>query len=274
MKTILAATDFSSTSKNAVNYAAEMALSYKAKLLLVHVFSVPISVEAALPAFSLDDVEKDCKRKLNRMQTALHAKYGKHLSVTTICKCGFAADELKLVASEHQADVMIMGMQGAGYLAEKINGSITTLLMADAACPVMSIDKKMTFVKPKKIVLATDLKEIKHKGFAKMLNETCTYFKSELLVLNVFKPGASKPTISEAVEGMKLDALLKGIKHKFVYVENKDVTEGINSFVKEQKANLVIMIGRKHSLFQKIFNEPQTKRMAFHANTPLLVFHD
>lgn len=274
MKTILAASDFSSTSRNAINYAAQMAVLLKSRLVILHVYSIPIMVEGALPAFSLDDLEKDCMKKLKRISATLTKNFGKKLNVQCVCRCGLAVDELRSFSKEIKADLLVMGMQGAGFLAEKINGSVTTALMSHAECPVLSIDKKVKFTKPKKIVLATDLKEIKHTIFANTLNKLSEVFKSRLLILNVFKPNNPLPTASEAIENIKLDRAMKAIKHAFYYEANNDIVAGINDFVKKEKAQMVVMIARKHSIFQKLFSEPHTKRMAFHTHTPLLTFHD
>ena len=274
MKNILAATDFSPASRHAIKYAAEMAISFKCQLIIINVYAIPIMTEASVITFSLDELERNCLKKMKRLTDGLVKKYGKKLQLNSQCSCGFAVEEIKLAAKKLNADLIVMGMQGAGYLAEKMNGSVTTSLMADCDCPVLSIGKTMKFSKFKKIVLAADLKEIEHKSFSKLVKELAESYKSKLLVLNVFKPNNVIPTISEANEVMKLDILLKDVKHSFNYVENENVVDGINAFVKKNKADLVIMIGRKHSLFHRLFNEPQTKRMAFHGNTPLLVFHD
>ena len=45
MKTLLVATDFSNTSLNAVNYAADMAAAINAKLEVLHVMQVPVVTE-------------------------------------------------------------------------------------------------------------------------------------------------------------------------------------------------------------------------------------
>lgn len=274
MKTLIAACDFSSTARNAINYAAEMAVTLKTKLVLFHVYSIPLMAEGAMPAFTLDDLEKDCHKKLKRIALALHKKYGKKLVLETVCRCGFAVDEIKSYAHDIKADMIVMGMQGAGFIAEKINGSVTTAIMSDAGCPVLSVDRKVKFVKPKKIVLATDLKEIKHNDFARILSTMAGVYKSKLMILNVFKPSQPMPTYNEANENLKLDRLMKGLKHKFYYQANNDVVAGINDFIKKEEAHMVVMIARKHSLFQKLFSEPQTKRMAFHTQTPLLTFQE
>ena len=82
------------------------------------------------------------------------------------------------------------------------------------------------------------------------------------------------PTVSEAIEGMRLDQWLKGIKHSFQYIESDDAVDGINRFVKENMADMVVMIARNHTILERLFKEPNTKKMAFHSVVPLLTVHN
>ena len=57
MKTILAPTDFSASSLNAVNYAADLAVSINAKLVLFHAIPFPIAIsEISVPGDFVDDL--------------------------------------------------------------------------------------------------------------------------------------------------------------------------------------------------------------------------
>ena len=42
MKTLIVVTDFSPAASNAVNYAADMALTINATLLILHVYQLPV----------------------------------------------------------------------------------------------------------------------------------------------------------------------------------------------------------------------------------------
>lgn len=274
MNTILAATDFSTASRNAVNYAAELAKSYKAKLVLFHAYSLPVLTETPVPVATLDELEKEYSKKLKRLVAGLHKLFGSRLNIEPVQRCGFAVDEICDFVKSHNVSLVVAGMQGAGYISEKINGSISTALIAKVACPVLIIDRKIKYTRPRRIVLASDLREMQHREFSTMLKDLVTHYKAELQVLNVFKPNEVMPTVSEAIEGMRLDQVLKGIKHSFSYIESQDPVEGINRYVKENNTDMVVMIARKHNFFERLFKEPNTKKMAFHSTVPLLTLRD
>jgi len=77
-----------------------------------------------------------------------------------------------------------------------------------------------------------------------------------------------------SMHGIQLDHALDGIQFSTHFEKNKDVTEGINHFVHSRNMDLVAMIPRHHSFFEKLRHEPESKRYAFHADVPVLTFHD
>lgn len=274
MKTILLPTDFSKAANNAIDYAVEMAKLTQSKMVLFHVYHTPIitsDVPIVIP--SLDEMEKQSLSSLDHVKDRIHKKYGSDLSIECKCSCGITVDEINTFAKENAIDMIIMGMQGSGYLVEKIVGSVTTALMKKAACPVLSIDTHVKFKAIKKIVLACDYIETSYKNVLNPLKELAKIFNPHVYVLNVVPQLEVTHTVTEAVEGIKLDHSLEGIEHSFEYSKNEDVVEGINDFVSKNQMDMVVMIPRQHSIFKDIFKRSNTKSVAFHTHVPLLALH-
>ncbi|HLX90927.1 MAG TPA: universal stress protein [Puia sp.] len=66
MKPIVAPTDFSHISKNAVDYAADFAAFVKADLSLLNVTPMPFSMEIPIPGFELDEMIKEAGREMEK----------------------------------------------------------------------------------------------------------------------------------------------------------------------------------------------------------------
>lgn len=276
MKTILVPTDFSKVATNAIDYAIEIAKLTNAKLILFHVYYVPV-VASEVPVImpSLNDIEKDCMESLKKIQTKIRLHHGCEFKIECVCKCGFAVDEINLFAKENNINLIVMGMQGVGYLTERIIGSITTLLLRKSQCAVLAIDKNVKFKTIKKIVLACDYMETENKTTLNFLKEIVSLFKSHVYVLNVVNELIGVNSISESVtEHITLENSLSNVEHSFHYLQNENVVDGINTFISERNMDMVVMIPRKHSILRNIFQEPNTKRMAFHTNIPLLAIHE
>lgn len=274
MITILVPTDFSKISLNAIDYAVEIAVRTKAKIILFHTYYMPIITSDIMVVPPIDELDNGCADSLKRIESNIYKKHGKNIDIEFICKYGFPIDEINLFAIEKKVDLIVMGMQGAGYLTEKIIGSITTSLIRKSKCPVLVINRGLKFKPVKKIVLASDFEVIADATILKPLKEFVQLFKSQVYVLNVVPELETVPMIGKAAVGIKLEHALEDVNHSFYFSQNEDVVAGINDFIDEKDADMVVMIPRKHSFLNSVFNEPDTKRIAFHSKVPLLALHE
>lgn len=274
MKTILVPTDFSKIAQNAIDYAAEIAKHTKSKLILFHVYQIPIAPTEVPIIYPVDQMEKDIMEGLHKIEKQIHAKHGKNILVECQSTSGFPVEEIRLYSKKNKADLIVIGMQGAGYLTEKLIGSVTTSLIRNSKCPVLVIDKHVKFKSIKKIALACDYNEVRNKSIFSTMKEIANLFDSHVYVLNVVRELETAPAVSEAIAGIKLNHSLEDIKHSFHATKNEDVVQGINEFVDDKKIDMIVMIPRMHSILKNLFEEPHTKRMAFHTKTALLALHE
>jgi nucleotide-binding universal stress UspA family protein len=276
MKEILAPTDFSKQANNAVNYAAEIAKLTKSKLVLLHVYSLPLitgDVPDFMPIWS--DVEKESMEELDRLKKMLKILYGTSLKIECVCKMDYSIEEvIKHYIAEKKIDLVIMGMRGAGYLSEKLLGSVTTSLILQSNCPVLVINEKVSFKKIKKMVLAYDYENSINKAVLTPLIEFSKLFNSQLFVLNVINSNKKSPSVKTELSEIKIETYLKEIKHTYHFIQNDDIVNGINDFVKSKKIEMIAIIHRKHKFLNSVFREGNTKKMAFHTSIPLLALHE
>jgi nucleotide-binding universal stress UspA family protein len=72
MKLIIAPTDFSAISDNAIRYATDMAVAMGTNLMLVNVYQLPISFsEVPLVTISMDEIRKISEEKLQILKDLL-----------------------------------------------------------------------------------------------------------------------------------------------------------------------------------------------------------
>jgi nucleotide-binding universal stress UspA family protein len=274
MKTILVATDFSNTARNAVNYAAALAKRTKARLVMLHAWQPQIFIAEAPLVLSLSPgTQKDCLKRLSTKKAALAAKHGPSLKIETVCLEGTAADTIKRYALEIKADLIVVGTHGAGFLEEKLLGSIASELIKNAKSPVISVPAKVKFKNIKRIVLATDYGQTETVDILQPLKKLAGVFGSHIYVLNVMPEKNAIPTVSQAIQGMRLEHLLDRHDHSFHSATSNDVVSGINDFVKLHGADLTVMLPRHLSFMKTLTKKSNSKAMAFHTKTPLLTIH-
>ena len=274
MKTILASTDFSAVSNCAVEYAAELAKRASAKLILFHAYQIHVASPDGMVAVPLEAIHENSIKLLKKSAEKLHKKHGSTLKIEYKLACGFPVEEINLIATSSNADLIVMGMQGGGYISEKIIGSSTTALIKKSNCPVLAIHQGTKFTPIKKIAFACDYQHLNYPNALKPLNEIANLFHSEILIVNVVQELEEVPTVTKAVEGIKLNRALEKMKHSFHYTINNDITDGITDFTKEQEIDLVAMVPHSHTVFETLFKQSNTKHMAFQIAKPFLAIHD
>lgn len=274
MKNILVPTDFSKSAANALDYAIEIAQLTDSNLILFHAYQLPLEANEISVTPPVEEIEKQIIKNLKKIERYI-TKNSKGINVHLEYKFGFPVEEIKLCAEKNKVDLIIMGLHGAGFLKEKLIGSVATVLIKNSRCPVMIINQNVKFRTLKKITFAFDYTEIKDRSILNPVIDFTNLFKSHIYIFNVVKSQLQAvSSISKAVDGMKLAHALQNAEHSFHYSENEDIVEGINRFVLENKIDLVVMVPHKHSPLHNLFNPSQTKKMAFHTRIPLLTLSE
>ncbi len=275
MKKILVPTDFSRTAHNAINYAAEFALAIQAKLMLFHVYHKPAVPAEAIISVSEHEIGQERKKKLRIIQKNLQTKYGNKMMVEYASIHGVPIKGIVTFAEENKVDFIIMGMEGVGYFTERLVGSISTAVIKKSICPVLIINKHTRFRKISRIVLACNYSAIKNTSVFEPIIDLVLSFQAQIHVLNIVPEEQELLySVNKTVESFKVSHLLKDVEHSFDFTKNDDVIDGINDFAEEHKMDMIVMVAQKHTLFQNLLHESNTKRMAFHARVPLLILHE
>jgi nucleotide-binding universal stress UspA family protein len=273
MKTILLPTDYSEVANNALRYSMELAKYTGAKIVLLHAYHIPVpSTEVPVLYVSGEELEAENKKRIEVLKNEVVGETLGRVAVEAVVRQGFAVDEIISVANEMKADLIAMGVTGAGKKPVLI-GSNTTAVMKRTKVPVLVVPREAHFEKFKKIILACDYNgEIPDRVISR-LEDFVRVFNSKVLVLDVLKP-LETATYEKAVAGVTLEHQLRDVSHQLFFPAAQEVTEEINSFVDWHKGDLLVMVPHRHTVLQKIFHKSNTKRMAFHTHVPLLSIHD
>ncbi|HSY75379.1 MAG TPA: universal stress protein [Bacteroidia bacterium] len=273
MKTILVPVDFSSTAENAAEYAAEFAKYLKAKLILLHVYSVPVPV-ADVPITTiipLEEIEKENIKRLKAFNKTLNHKYP-GIETEMITRIGFVVEEILMMIEERNSDLVIMGLSGESK-AKGIFGSNTTTVIKKAKCPVLTIPPGLKFKKPEKIALACDYSAIVPDEVVNKFKEYVSLFGAKVLVFDVLRR-AELVTYQKAAAEVNLENSLVDVGHSLYYPSGDNLPEEANSFIERQNADMLVMIPHNYTFFQSLFHRSATKQMAFQSKVPLLTIHE
>lgn len=138
---ILAPTDFSPYSTQAIEYAFALAQTFGAKLSLLYVIEMPaFPVEGTVLSqggtILLDDLKRDCNREMDRLlpdAEASQVEVARHVVV------GKPYRTIVKIAEAKKADLIVMATRGRTGLSHLLMGSVAERVVRIAPCPVLTI---------------------------------------------------------------------------------------------------------------------------------------
>lgn len=273
MKTIIAPTDFSTVSLNAVNYAADMAVALKAELVLLHVVPIPMTVaEVPLTEYEYEEMREEAQQELVVLKNQLFLRTENKINIHLKLSVGSVEHELEQECNYKKPFAVVMGTKGESLAKRFLVGSNTVFAVNNLEFPVLVIPQNVFFKPIKKIALASDLKEIKNVSIKKFLRDWLSSFKSTLDIINV---SDHDPMKSDALsESISLQNLLSDFEPHFYFIDKANVEEGVSQFVEEQHPDLLVVIPRRHGLFESFFHRSESKHFILHPNIPVLAISE
>lgn len=270
MQNILVPVDFSPASRNAAIYAAELAKTFNAKLILFHAYMLPTPVsEVPYVMVTADEIQRENEALIKKDADQLHDTY--KIEVEWLVQIGIPSDEIKDLAKEKNADLIVMGMKGAGGL-DKIIGSTTTNVIRKLKTPVLVIPEKATYQPIQHITYAYDLNDPSGPALFQPLLELAAGYQSRFSLLHIISPSEAKQNNEPGYA--PLENVFLGRQVSWVTAEDSSVTRGISEYLLQHPAELLAMIAHRHNFFERVFSKSNTAAMAYETNIPLLVMHD
>jgi nucleotide-binding universal stress UspA family protein len=278
MKTILFPTDFSENAIHASLYAGMLARRLDAKIILLNVYPVYVPMPAMAESPMVYDTgemsmrEKKAERDLRLFTENFIKNTGLPFEqVKQMTESGFVSDVIIEIAKKKEVDAIVMGTKGASNVLEKWIGSAAEKVTELAECPVWIIPKNALINPPQTILYAADFKEDEieatHKllAIAKPLGAFCKVVHiHEYFELNIFQ--TPKETIKDLQHEFENEEVT------FKDLNRKKIIEGLETYIKNHKPDVLALAIHKESLLSKIFKKSISKHFVYEANLPMLIF--
>ena len=270
MEKILVGVDFSESSINAAQYAVKFASFFSSKITLINAYSIPVTYTDVGTVFITEDFEKTVNDELLKVKKDL-LNIMPHLQIDTIVKQGTGEDVIYDELSKHKYDLVILGINpNINGLYEYFIGSTATSLARKVNIPVLIIPNHCNFHKFIKIGYAADFnKDLSNSKNLIYLKYFANIFDAQFLLINVVTSNDMYNVEVVHHENFIKD-YLKQIHPKTLYTSNKDVAQGLINVVNQKGIDLLITSPEKHHFFYEWYHERNTKKLAFHCNSPLL----
>lgn len=276
MKKILLPTDFTATSENALIYALEMAKLFKAKLVLLHTFEIPIVDNQAMPlnyAVIYESIElsnfEQFKQLMPRYHKIAEERNLGAIEMQHIVMDGDLLVSIKKVIEQENIDLVVMGTKGANTWVDAFLGTNTGAVLSSVSVPVLSVPQGAKFQKIQTIAFTTRFRKkdiealVKVLVFAKKMQA-----KVKCLYVKTAHSDVTETTIKRWESHFEDETNLK-----IFIIPSEEVQETIEDFIVNQDIDMLAMLTYKRNFFLKLFTNTTTQQLSYHLNTPILAFH-
>ncbi len=271
MNSYLVPTDFSPVANQALTFAIHLASRTKARLEVLHVFDFQLLETDLLPfhvgqALAEGEDELALEQASSLVKTLMR-KIGKEVPFEMNLRTGYPRESIVNACLDNSYDLIIMGTTGATNRLEQFFGSTTSSVMLESACPVLAIPPGTTFEGIRKIAYATDFREKGIRSYYE-LSRLAKSMDAEIHCIHVEKKSLSSSELAREEEllapPMEFDQI------SFHVISNKNVADGLRSFIEGEQINLLAVEPRDHHFPDILWRKSVTRNMVLSSQIPLL----
>ena len=278
MKTILLPTDFSNNSLNAIHFAMKIFKEVECTFYILNVQKASSFVSDDLMTASASvnlyqAIIDISKKSLHNVIENIESKYKnpKHQFNPIVDYDNFI-DSINQACEVNKIDLIIMGTKGARGLEKIVFGSNTVRVMQRGETPVLAIPNNYKYKAFKRVAfLSNYLTEYKKEDLLTFL-EIIHSNNSSVDVLHVSQ--GNRLTKDQEQHIGLLDDYLAKVSHRFIDLKGEDVYKEVNDFMKLNEINLLAMVNRKHSFFERFLTTQKVEDFGFNINVPFLVMRN
>lgn len=270
---ILVPVDFSSSSNNAALYGAEFAKKSSAELFLLHVVhiehppmvQVTETVDHKIEGMRISDATKECALLVDELKSKI-----KGVEIFFKVIAGFPLESLvENFVKSNQVDLVIMGAKNSSGFSKLVFGNSSTAVINKSSVPVITVPESSAFNDVRVIVYASDM----HTNQSEIVEiiPIAKLFHASINILHVLPVGSEKKFDKATLE--------KDLIEKYEYSKislhlaySSNVLGGINEFIAQVNADLLVMYTHEIGFFESLFRTSLTREEALNCSVPILTF--
>jgi nucleotide-binding universal stress UspA family protein len=242
MKSILVPCDFSPESREAFQFALQLAARTGGIVYVLKAVDLPVMYESALgaaPYYFDPTLIRELKDNARAQFEKLAAQYPTSVKVEFTVQEGPVTPTIRQFIADKAIDLVVMGTRGASGLEEYLIGSNTEKVVRFSPVPVFAVRKSVPLESIRNIVFPTTLES--QPELLRQLKELQAFFKATLHLVLINTPYNLQRTGDEMTR-MKNFADQHGLSPCTLNTRD-DFREphGIIQFANEVKADLIAM---------------------------------
>ena len=275
MKTIIAPTDFSANSLNAVDYAADMAEMLGAHLSLLHVYTIPTpATEVPIPAYDVEALAEAATAQIKKLKENLLNRLNDRVIIHTEVRPGYVISELTDYADSIKPFAVVMGAESAGAFERFLFGGKTVSAIKDLPWPLIIVPPTVKFHNIRTVGLACDFREVVDSVRVQEIRDLVKTFNAKLHILHVSDKPKGTFSAETVEESGLLQEMLGDLHPEYHFMNAPEVERTVADFAEQHQFDLLVVIPKKHSLVSKIFQHSHSKQLVLHTHVPVMSLHE
>ena len=276
MKTILVPTDFSECADRALEFAASLAKKISGEIYLLHVVSDEDeysgisttgewrSVVEATTGPGVPYMIGLLKETKVIMEEIKKKPYLQGITVHDNIEVGSAGLMINTAAEKYNADIIVMGTNGAKGLKEFLIGSTAEKVVQYAVRPVLSIKERFT-TEPTHIIFASDFSNEANNVFG-FVKKFAAIYNAKLHLLEIDASGKN----AIGVKDNNLSVRFDNVEYPVTVYKDTSKEAGILHYAKEINADLVAIGTHGRHGLARFFNPSISEDLVNHSFCPVL----
>lgn len=270
MKRILLATDFSEASEHAIRYALNVLGYVPCDCTLLHAF--PIQTESYAPFYEPEVVQQRSLEMLESLGQQLKGErnYRWH-RFSSETYPGNPINVLQHISEKQHFDWIVVGASGRGL--SPWLGSTSSNLVREVKANSMIVPANAPIRPLQHIVIATDYESISSPDVFEPVRLLAANNLSQLTLLCVLNADEKMATPSAEAQ-FKLRTFFGEVPLVTHFVEHKSPAEGIEGFLLQRPADLLVTVPKHRSWADAILGRSVTRQLVHHISIPLIALYD
>ena len=275
IQNIIVPIDFSTTSRNAYQYAKHLAHILNATVTVLNIKqNVIMASDVVASTFHAEDSDiiNEIENFINEEDLYLSADVLKNKTKAKYLS-GNTVNVLIELSEQDDIDLIIMGSSGLEDILAKIVGTESHKVSNKAHCPVILVPRDVKWQPIKQIMFASNYDSLKESS----IKEIMSFAKQTSATIHFVNVKNYDPLFEPKQEEINWDKLfeleiLDQPFHKHTIYGN-DTAEELNKYCNEKNIDIMTFCTKHRNFWQSLMHKSITENSALLAIIPLMIVH-
>lgn len=273
IKKILLPTDFSDTANNALRQAILMSKLAGAELKLLYVIEPEMNFGGTIPIpqneYYYERLKITLLDKLSKIASEIETENG--IKVTCETRFDSVYKQICSVALDESFDLIIMGTHGNSGVSEFFIGSNASKVIANAECPVITIQQKAAVSGFKTIILPIRA-EIYSRQKVDYVVELAKLYTATVFITGYANKDDEDEQfkVKQYVNQVENYLLRLNINHNSTNIVGDNFTKDLILLAQKNNADLIAVMNETSFSFDHLIKGPFAKQFVNHSPVPIL----